>query len=72
MEQEILGYLASGFVVISLIMSNMKYLRYLNLIGSILFVIYGVVITAYPVAWMNGFAVLLNCYHLWKLHAKAQ
>lgn len=66
-DYELLGYLASGFVVISLVMSNIKYLRYLNLLGSVLFVIYGLAITAYPVALMNSFAVAVNVYHLWKL-----
>lgn len=67
-EQEILGYLAAGFVMISLTMANMKYLRYLNLVGSVLFVSYGVINSDYPVVLMNTFAILVNCYHLWKLH----
>lgn len=67
-EYELLGYLASGFVVISLIMSEIKYLRYLNLLGSLLFVIYGLAIGAFPVALMNSFAAVVNVYHLWKLN----
>ncbi len=65
---EILGYLASTFVVISLLTSNIKYLRYLNMTGCILFVIYGVLISAYPVAIMNAIAFFINVYHLYKLH----
>ncbi len=65
---DILGYLASAFVVISLLTSNIKHLRYLNMTGCILFVIYGVVISAYPVAVMNAIAFLINIYHLRKLH----
>ncbi len=64
---DILGYLASAFVVISLLTSNIKYLRYLNMIGCLLFVIYGVLIFAYPVAVMNAIAFLINIYHLRKL-----
>lgn len=66
-EVEILGYLASIFVAISLLMSNIKLLRYVNTVGCFLFVAYGVWIEAYPVAVMNGFCVLINVYHLWKL-----
>ncbi len=65
---DILGYLASAFVVISLLTSNIKYLRYLNMMGCLLFVIYGVLISAYPVAIMNGIAFFINIYHLTKLH----
>ncbi len=64
---DVLGYLASAFVVISLLTSNIKYLRYLNMTGCILFVIYGVLISAYPVAIMNAIAFLINVYHLRKL-----
>ncbi len=67
---DILGYLASSFVVISLLTSNIKYLRYLNMTGCILFVIYGILISAYPVAMMNAIAFLINLYHLVKLHIK--
>ncbi len=65
---DILGYLASAFVVISLLTSNIKYLRFLNMIGCILFVIYGILISAYPVAIMNAIALLINIYHLAKLY----
>ncbi len=65
---EMLGYLASAFVVISLLTSNIKYLRYLNMVGCILFVIYGILISAYPVAIMNAIAFVINIYHLYKLH----
>lgn len=65
---ELLGYSASIFVAISLLMSNIKKLRYINLVGCLLFVIYGVLIAAYPVALMNAFCAGINLYHLYKLH----
>lgn len=68
LESEILGYLASIFVATSLLMSDIKWLRYVNSIGCILFVIYGIIIHAYPVAVMNAFCVLINLYYLWKLN----
>lgn len=68
LESEILGYLASIFVATSLLMSDIKWLRYINSIGCILFVIYGIIIHAYPVAVMNAFCVLINLYYLWKLN----
>ncbi|KAF7788775.1 hypothetical protein PRUB_a1836 [Pseudoalteromonas rubra] len=43
-------------------------LRWFNLAGCICFTIYGVMITAWPVALTNGLLALVNIYHLAKLH----
>lgn len=61
---EWVGYLASVVVAISLMMSNIKKLRWLNLIGAALFVAYGMAIQAYPVAAVNFFIVLIDAYYL--------
>lgn len=61
---ELLGYLASLFVAISLMMRSLTKLRVINLVGSLLFIAYGLVIGAYPVAVMNAFILLVNLYHL--------
>lgn len=66
-HSELIGYLASAFVAVSLLMSNMRWLRYINSIGCILFVIYGIWIQAYPVAYMNTFCLLINIYYLIKM-----
>ncbi len=68
MNWEWVGYLASLLVAISLMMANIKKLRWWNLIGSALFVVYGVAITAYPVALVNLFIVLINIYYLTKIY----
>lgn len=65
---EWVGYLASVVVAISLMMSNIKKLRWWNLIGAALFVAYGVAIGAYPVALVNFFIVLIDTYYLVKLY----
>ncbi len=61
---ELLGYLASLFVAISLMMRSLTRLRVINLVGCLLFVVYGLIIGAYPVAVMNTFILLVNLYHL--------
>jgi len=68
---EWVGYLASVVVAISLMMSNIKKLRWWNLIGAALFVAYGVAIGAYPVALVNFFIVLIDIYYLVKLYREA-
>ncbi|MGL4992408.1 MAG: YgjV family protein [Paraclostridium sp.] len=62
-----IGYLASIFVVISLLMTSMGKLRVVNSIGCLLFVIYGLIVKAYPVALSNFVIILINLYNLNKL-----
>lgn len=61
---EMLGYLASIFVAISLMMRSLNKLRVINLIGALLFTVYGLIISAYPVAVVNAFIVVVNIYYL--------
>lgn len=67
---EWIGYLASLIVLISLLMSSVKKLRWINLIGSVIFAVYGVLITAIPVAVMNGGIVAINMYYLYQMYQK--
>ena len=64
MAYEIIGYVASVLVAISLMMSSILKLRIINLFGAVLFTIYGLLIGAYPVAVMNFFIVLIDLYYL--------
>lgn len=65
---EILGYVASFLVAISLMMSSIVRLRWLNLAGGITFSTYGFIIEAYPVAAVNAFIACINCYFLYKIY----
>ncbi|SHI23068.1 YgjV family protein [Ferrimonas marina] len=69
---EWVGYLASILVAISLMMSNIKALRWWNMAGAALFVAYGTAISAIPVALVNGFIVLINIYYLYKIYSYEQ
>ena len=71
MSWEYLGYLASAFLIISLMMSNVVKLRWFNLVGCVCFTLYGLVIGAWPVALANGILAFVNIYHLIKLHKPA-
>ena len=62
---EWIGYLASILIVISLMMTNI--LRIINTIGCVTFVVYGLLVGAYPVALSNFAIILINMYNLYKL-----
>ena len=68
---ELIGYLGSALVVISMLMTSVVRLRVINLIGSAIFTCYALLIRSYPTAAMNLFLVGINVYHLLRL-LKAQ
>lgn len=61
---ELLGYAASAGVVLSFAMKSVVRLRTVSIIGSGLYVLYGVVIGAWPVVVTNAVVVLLNTANL--------
>ena len=66
---ELIGYVASVLVAISLTMTSILKLRIINLIGSACFTIYGLLIGAYPVAIVNLIIVFINIYYLYDAYA---
>jgi hypothetical protein len=65
---EIIGYVASVLVAVSLMMSKIVTLRVVNLMGAATFAVYGWLIGAAPVAAMNAFIVLINLYYLAQMY----
>ncbi len=70
MITEIIGYAASVLVAISLTMSNIWRLRWINLIGAAALTVYGVLLRAWPVAAVNLFIVFIDAYYLWEIKSK--
>ncbi len=64
---EMIGYLGSALVVVSMLMSSVVKLRVINTIGSGIFAAYALMIHSYPTALMNGFLIGINVYNLIKL-----
>ncbi len=67
---EILGYIGSAVVAVSLMMKNIVKLRWWNLIGASLFSLYGLLVGAYPVFVLNFFIALVDAYYLIILYKK--
>ncbi|MBX2931058.1 MAG: YgjV family protein [Chitinophagaceae bacterium] len=68
MINSIIGYSASLFLGISLLVSNNFKFRWWNTIGCLTFVIYGFLINAYPVSLANGVLLIINTYQLIRLY----
>jgi len=67
---EWVGYAASLIVLVSLLMTSVKRLRWINLFGSLIFAVYGIAIGAIPVGAMNAGIVLINAYFIYQMYAK--
>ena len=62
------GYAASVVVAISLTMSSIVKLRWLNLTGALMFSTYGFIIGALPVGFLNLFIVVINIVYLVRMY----
>ncbi|MEC9465699.1 MAG: hypothetical protein VX834_07940 [Myxococcota bacterium] len=69
---ECVGYVASVLVAVSLTLSNIRALRVVNLAGALVFTVYGFLVSAYPVAAVNGFIVLVNIFYLVRSEKKSE
>ncbi|HBL16116.1 MAG: hypothetical protein A2X36_16930 [Elusimicrobia bacterium GWA2_69_24] len=67
---ELVGYAGSALVAVSLMMSNIWRLRWINLVGAVFFVVYGLAVHAIPVALVNALIVAVDAYYLGLLSGK--
>ena len=80
MWKEFIGIGATLFILVGMCFKTTTYkgslcLRSINIIGSIIFVVYGALVPAISTAVLNGLLVLVHTYHIVKLvkdHKKEQ
>jgi Bacterial inner membrane protein len=64
---EIIGYIASLIVIISLVMKSVLRLRIISFVGAVLWLIYGVMLNAPPIYITNGIIIAINIYFLYQM-----
>ncbi|MGC8867211.1 MAG: hypothetical protein ACP5IO_01570 [Elusimicrobiales bacterium] len=64
---EIIGYIGSFVIALSLLMKNVLKLRIVNLFGALLFVMYGFMIKAHAVWLVNLFIAIVDMYYIHRL-----
>lgn len=69
---ELIGYLASALVAVSLLTSNVLRLRVLNLAGALVFVAYAALVEAWPVLAVNLFVAAIDAWHIVRLRSKKE
>ena len=62
------GYLASLFLIIALLVNGDVKFRIYNILGTISFIIYGIIFSAWPVLLTNVILFFINIYYLRKLY----
>ena len=67
-----LGYFAFIFLAISLWVNNDIKFRWINSLGSLSFVFYGVLIHAFPIVLTNGVLFAINMYFLFKIYRRQE
>lgn len=63
-----IGYVASVLLAISLLVTNELRFRWLNFSGCLAFIIYGILINAFPIILTNTILLLINAYYLFKTY----
>ena len=63
---ELVGYVASALIVVSLAMTSVVRLRMISLAGSITFVVYGLLIGSAPIIITNALIAGINVWYLRK------
>lgn len=63
-QLQLIGYLGSALVGISMTMKSLLRLRLINVFGALTLLIYGLLIHAYPVAALNSLIVGIDIYYL--------
>lgn len=67
---EILGIVASLFVISAFLFKNVKIIRLPDAVGALLYVIYGILIHSYANILLNTVLIAVQIYHLYKLNKK--
>lgn len=65
---ELIGYAGMALVLISMMMTSVKWLRLLNLSGAMACMIYGFATRTYPTALLNLGLFVIQIVQLWRLN----
>ncbi|MCA9908255.1 MAG: YgjV family protein [Anaerolineae bacterium] len=67
MNAELIGYIASALVIVSLVMTSVLRLRLISFVGAVAWFIYGVMLNAPPIYVTNGLIIVINVYFLFQM-----
>ena len=65
---EIFGYLGMVLVLVSMMMTSVKWLRILNMSGALICAVYGILTNTWPTAFLNIGILVIQVVQLYRLH----
>lgn len=68
---EIIGWVGSGLIVVSLMQARVLRFRWMNMIGSLVATVYNAIIEVWPFAAMNAAIFVIGVYWLRRLYREA-
>ena len=66
------GYLASLFLILALVINNDLKFRWCSAMGNVSFIIYALILMAFPVLLTNVILLCINIYYLVKIYSKKE
>lgn len=69
---QLLGYCAFIFLAVSLWITNDIKFRWINSLGCLSFVCYGILISAFPIVLTNAVLLAINIYFLFKIYRRQE
>ena len=69
---EVFGYIGSGLILLSMMMTSVEKLRWFNISGSVISMIYGAVMGTWPVVFLNVGTISINVVQIIRLHRKKE
>ena len=67
---DLIGWSATTFVIVSFLINNMLWLRFVNLIGAILWLFYGRIDYSYSIIFLNVVIVSIQIFKIFSLIKK--
>ena len=67
MNYEIIGTIASIVILMAFVLNGEKKIRIVDLVGAILFIVYGILIESFSVVFLNSCLSIVQIYKLYKL-----
>lgn len=69
---QLIGYIASVIIAVSMSMSSIVKFRWINLAGAVTFFTYGLFINAVPIVLLNTFIISVDIYYLIRIYTKKE
>lgn len=67
---EIIGLAGTLFVLLSFLMKDIRLVRIINIVGALLFVVYGICINAISTYALNGALIIIHIVYLFQMRKK--